>query len=317
MRIWALADAAAGHLRQAEALAAALARAVGAETETLCLQGSLRARLLAPRFGDLSDLRAAGRALAPPWPELAVGCGRLAALATRRLRELGVRTVQILDPRLDPRRFDWVVAPRHDGLAGPNVLTTLGSLHPVDEAWLARARAEDPEPAALPRPRTALLLGGPSRHLPWGRRDLGRLIAILRHWLERDGGSLLVALSRRSPAWAERRLRRAFPGARFTPEGGRNRYAAFLAWADRLVVTADSVNMLSEACATGVPVRHFAPRPPSARLGRFLLALVEGDHARPLRLEAGAGGARPLRETAAVAAALGRALGLGGPAQGD
>ena len=37
-------------------------------------------------------------------------------------------TVQILDPRIDPTLFDAVVAPRHDGLEGPNVIRTLGAL---------------------------------------------------------------------------------------------------------------------------------------------------------------------------------------------
>ena len=90
-------------------------------------------------------------------PAVAIGCGRQAALATRLLRARGSRTIQILDPRLDPAHWDLVIAPEHDGLAGANVLTLLGSLNPVDDAWLADARTAFPAFAHLPSPRTAVL----------------------------------------------------------------------------------------------------------------------------------------------------------------
>src|SRR3546814_2214365 len=89
---------------------------------------------------------------------------------TRLLRTGGSKVVQILDPRLDPALWDVVVAPLHDGLAGANVITTLGSLHPVDDAWLADARTRFAALEALPRPRTALLLGGDSAHRSEERR---------------------------------------------------------------------------------------------------------------------------------------------------
>ena len=68
-------------------------------------------------------------------PALAIGCGRQAALATRLLRARGSQAVQILDPRIDPRHWDLVIAPEHDTLRGDNVIPTLGSLHPVDDLW--------------------------------------------------------------------------------------------------------------------------------------------------------------------------------------
>ncbi|GIX32438.1 MAG: nucleoside-diphosphate sugar epimerase [Lysobacterales bacterium] len=310
MNIWALSDAAAGHRRQALALAESLGERLGGVVEAFPLKARWPVRWLAPCFGTLADLMSERGPLAPPWPDLVVGCGRIAALATRRLREEGVRAVQILNPGIDPRHWDLLIVPRHDRLAGENVLTTIGSLHRLSPERLAALAAANPALRDLPSPRTLLLLGGPTRHLRWGRRDLRQLIAILRHWLERDGGSLLIALSRRSPRWAARALRAAFPEALFTPERGQNLYEAFLGCAERIVVSADSVNMLSEACAAGVPVRYFAPRPPSPKLGDFLLALVEGDHARPLRIELGRGGAKALSELPTLCERLCERLGL-------
>ncbi|HET7845183.1 MAG TPA: ELM1/GtrOC1 family putative glycosyltransferase, partial [Xanthomonadales bacterium] len=74
---------------------------------------------------------------------VAIGCGRLGAWATARLHGR-VPTVQVLDPRLDPHGWDVVVAPRHDGLAGDNVIETVGSLNAVTPARLAAAALAQP-----------------------------------------------------------------------------------------------------------------------------------------------------------------------------
>ncbi|HET6586492.1 MAG TPA: ELM1/GtrOC1 family putative glycosyltransferase, partial [Oleiagrimonas sp.] len=80
-------------------------------------------------------------------------------------------------------------------------------------------------------------------------------------------------------------------------------------WADRLVVTPDSVNMLSEACATGRPVHTLVMPPLPDKLARFHAGL----RARGLlhALEADTPGHQPaLRETRAIADALRERLGF-------
>ena len=59
-------------------------------------------------------------------------------------------------------------------------------------------------------------------------------------------------------------------GGFFWDGTGQNPYGSMLALADAIVVTADSVNMLSEAVATGVPVLVFEPTGGAGRLARFL-----------------------------------------------
>lgn len=311
MKAWILSDGAAGNESQALALAAALAL----DVEVKRLSASWPARWTAPRMGRLEQLRdVAGGPLVRPWPDLAIGCGRLAALATRRLREHGVRVAQILDPRIDTSAFDAVIAPAHDGLRGTNVVTTLGALNAVDDAWLGAARQRFADLGAADAPRTAVLVGGPTRHLPWARRDLEQMIVILQHWQARDGGSQMFSMSRRTPSWAVRRLRQAFADSaalfHVPAEGQTNPYAGMLAWAARIVVTGDSVNMISEACAVGVPVLYHAPRPARGRLGAFHRGLLEAGYIRPLRLEYGARAATPLREMDAVSARVAALLGL-------
>ena len=301
---WALHDGAAGHRRQGLALAQALAPSL----REWALEASAPWSWLAPRRLPGSE-RAFGsefqQALALP-PALAVGCGRRAALATRLLGERGARTVQVLDPRLDPAHWDVVVAPEHDGLRGANVVTLCGSLHPVDEAWLADARAAFPALGALPSPRTAVLLGGPTKAVRFDRGAFEVMQSRLEHWLATSGGSLMVVGSRRTPR-ALAQLGRAYwadtPGLRwFDDSDGPNPYAGALAWADRVVVSPDSVNMVSEACATSAPVYVAEPGRATGRVKSYLDELLRRGRIRALGKHPEAFAAEPLRETARVAA---------------
>ena len=55
-------------------------------------------------------------------PGLVIGCGGMAAAVGAALRGEGRRVVQVQHPRMNPRRFDLVIANPHDRLAGSNVL---------------------------------------------------------------------------------------------------------------------------------------------------------------------------------------------------
>ena len=190
-----LTDGHAGNVRQAQSLA----RALGGEAREAVLSPRAPWRWVAPHLlpGATHAFGTAFHHLQMQPPALAIGCGRQAALATRLLRMRGSRAIQILDPRIDPSHWDLVIAPQHDGLTGPNVLTLLGSLNPVDDAWLADARAAFPSLAALPSPRIAVLLGGDSAHYSFDAAALGRLATLLD--TAAAAQSLMVTTSRRTP----------------------------------------------------------------------------------------------------------------------
>lgn len=309
---WTLSDGHAGNVRQTQALAAAL----GLARREWVLATRAPWRWAAPRRLPLAS-RAFGAdfagALAHP-PALAIGCGRQAALATRLLRGAGAKTVQILDPRIAARHWDLVVAPEHDHLRGDNVIDLLGSLNPVDDLWLARARGEFPALGQLPRPLTTVLVGGASAHATFDDASVDALVAGLTAARRGDGGSLLVTTSRRTPAAAVARLRTlvtALPGLLWTGDNdGPNPYAGLLGWADRIVGTADSVNMLSEACATNVPVFVFGADRLGGRPRRFVDALLARGRVRAFDAALAAFAVTPLRETARVAAEVRARLGL-------
>ena len=306
---WAITDNAAGNQRQALALAERL----GLPVRHLILEPRAPWSWFAPRLslGGRLALTPAQQALfAPPWPSVAVGCGRAAALFTRQLRGLSrgsCYTVQILNPRIDPAHWDTVIAPRHDRLSGPNVLQLIGSLNDVDDAWLQDGRESCPSLAGLPQPRVGVLLGGPRKGIPLDAGVATQFAERLRQRQLREGGSLLVLASRRTPPVVMEVMReslKGIPGMIWADRGdGPNPYPGVLGWADRLVVTPDSVNMLSEACAVGCPVYTFVSVPLPEKIFRFHRVLRDAGLLHDLDVQSPAPVA-PLRETAAIAAEL-------------
>lgn len=311
--ILALHDGRAGNARQARALAHALG---GGDVGECVLVPRAPWRWWAPRVlpGAQAAFGAGFASSITKPPSLAIGCGRQAALATRLLRERGSKAVQILDPRISAREWDLVIAPEHDRLRGDNVIPMLGSLHPVDDLWLAQARHGAPQFADLPAPHTVLLVGGPSRHADLRDAGFDALLQRLARHARGEGGSFSVIASRRTPThWRDAigRVDARLPGARWRDgRDGANPYAALLAYAGRIVCTPDSVNMLSEAAATLAPVFVWAAGNVEGRLREFLDALRGRGRVHDLDEDLAPFAAEPLRETARVAARVRQRLDL-------
>lgn len=306
MRLIACHDGRAGNARQATALAHALAGRI----DECILQPSLLPRAFAPHrwprmrrpFGAAFDAL-----LASP-PRFAIGCGRQAALATRLLRQRGSKVVQILDPRLDPTLWDLVLVPEHDALRGGNVLALRGSLHPVDDDYLMRALSAFPALALLPEPHTVVLVGGPTRHAPLQLAELTTMLQQVAACVRDEAGSLSVIASRRTPPDWRRALVNTeadLPGVRWRDTGdGANPYAGLLAYADRLVCTPDSMNMLSEAAATWAPLFLWRPSRVQGRPRAFLDSLLATGRAKAWGDSVSDFPVKPLRETARIAQAV-------------
>ena len=182
------------------------------------------------------------------------------ALAIKKKSGGATFAVHLLNPYVSPERFDLVATPRHDGLEGDNVIVTEGALNRITKARLDEALdRHGARLAALPRPRLAVLLGGTSKHFRFTERAAGELALLLRAVVTETGGSLMITASRRTGAGVVARLRAGLEGVPMEIwEGeGENPYFAYLAVADAILVTNDSVSMACEAATTGKPLYVF------------------------------------------------------------
>lgn len=310
---WVLHDGAAGNRRQA----LALAQALGLAHREWLLTAHGPARWLAPRLfpGARSAFgREFGQALQHEQASVAIGCGRIAALATRLAQASGAKSIQILNPRISSRHWDLVIAPEHDGIGGDNVITLVGSLNPVDAKWLEKIREESARPIPSASSLTAVLLGGPTRATRFDHGALNAMLDNLDHCLAGTGGKAIICGSRRTPTqWAnEVRDRYRDQGHRLWmgEDDGDNPYVAALAWSDRIIVSPDSVNMISEACSTALPVFIAEPDRATGRVGRFVQSLISSGRARAQTRNCESYPAEPLRETERVAALVRERLSL-------
>jgi len=213
-------------------------------------------------------------------PAYVIGCGRQAALATRLLKKSGSFAIQILDPRLDTRHWDVVIVTSHDEIIGHNVIQSIGSLHDVNAGSLNQWREEHPVFGKLDAPRTSVLIGGPSRMASFNEGLIEVMFSHLEYELARNGGSLIICGSRRTPKKFAEKIRARFSDSGYPiwfdeSDNVENTYHQALAYADRIVVTPDSVNMISEACATQVPVYIAQPERATGRMKVFMDHLLK------------------------------------------
>jgi mitochondrial fission protein ELM1 len=204
--------------------------------------------------------------LAPPWPDLVISGGRRNEPIARWIQAQArkpVRLVHVGRPWARIERFDLVVTtPQYRLPELPNVLHNETPLHRVNAERLAKEAAQwGPRLEQLPRPLIAVLVGGSSGPYPFDTASGARLSRAADAMAKQTGGSLLVTTSARTTPEATDALfagiGRPAQGYRFSRNDKENPYYGFLGLADRVIVTADSVSMMAEACSTGRPVYLF------------------------------------------------------------
>jgi mitochondrial fission protein ELM1 len=261
--IWAVSDGRAGIENQVLGLAEAVAR--------LCPARIVKKRI---HYTDLFDRLPSALKILPdrmlsnssdvldaPWPDIWIAAGRATIPHSSRMRRRsGGQTfvVQLQDPHHNLKAFDLVIAPEHDHVSGPNTLSIIGSTNRIEATKLGNAhKVWRDKLKGLPRPRVCVLIGGRSKAYDLDAAHAQILAEEIRAAILQAKGSVLLTVSRRTPIEARVVIEDALkdlPGLIYDGQGD-NPYFAFLKAADRFLVTEDSVNMVTEAAATGKPIQ--------------------------------------------------------------
>ncbi len=273
-----LSDGRAGHDSQTFGLAAAL----GVEKQVAPIAPRGLFKLLAP-FGPVDPRDAAF--VRRYQPDIVLAAGRRTIPALRYMKKIArgkTFTVYLNKPHNGLGAADLIIAPSHDALSGANVISTITPVNSLTESQLAAARKNpDPRIGALPGKRVALLIGGDSHHFKFTPQVQKQLTHIARQ-ICLSGASLMATPSRRTPPSLIDMLKdhlQAFPS--FLWDGtGENPYLSLLACADAFLITADSVNMISEAASTGAPIHIFTPPGGHQKLIKFQNKLAAAGAAR-------------------------------------
>lgn len=205
--------------------------------------------------------------LAPPWPDLVIAASRRSAPVARWIKRQSsgrTRLVHLMHTQAPLEHFDLIITtPQYRLPQRPNVLHNTAPLTRLDPARMAAAVADwTTRWAHLPRPFTALFVGGNSSSYVLDAATAARLGRETSMHVRASGGAVLVTTSARTPPDAADALLAAVDCPTYSygwrADDTENPYYAYLALADRFIVTVDSASLLAEACATGKPVQIFA-----------------------------------------------------------
>ena len=290
--IWALADERPGNRSQCLGVAEALGLDFQVKDLNANRLSAVPNFILGASFAGLTD--ESRSQLTAPWPDLVIAAGRRMAPVARKINRLGgggCFLAQIMHPGSGAGDFGLIAQPRHDRPGGGgNVLSITGAPHMLSDARLrAEASRWQGRFDDLPKPWIAVIVGGTTRRRRFTAAMAEELGARVSKMASAAGGSLLVTTSRRTGEVSEILQNAIRAPNRFYRWGEgdehENPYLGYLALADAVVVTGDSVSMCSEACAVTAPVYIFAPP-----------ALTVAKHARLHDDLYGQGYARPLAD---------------------
>jgi mitochondrial fission protein ELM1 len=263
-RVWVIGAYRAGEQSQLLALAEALAWPFEIKPIVHRWQGGVFNLLRGTGLFGIDRARSA--ALAAPWPDLVIAAGMRNEPVCRWIRRASggrTRIVHVGRPWARVRNFDLVITtPQYRLASDDRVLQNTLTLHGITRRRLdAALERHGPRLRRLPAPHIAVIVGGPSGPYAFGVHAARRLALQAGAMARALGGSLLISSSARTPRCVVETLRSSLDAPHefyeWKPQDPDNPYLAYLGSAARIIVSFDSISMLSESCATERPVYMF------------------------------------------------------------
>jgi hypothetical protein len=266
--IWALMDDRRGSVGQAKGILNALDSAKFniiekniKYTRFAGLPNLLRGRSL------LGVARESRQQIIAPYPDIVLSISRRTAPIARYIKKKSPQTklVQLMHTgSAGINEFDLIVVPEHDKnkKQTPQMHYIIGCPHRITAEFLQEARAKwKAEFSALPKPLTAVIVGGAIKKRPFSAENALALATAVKKLKSQIGGSILLTTSRRTGEQAQKIIVDALkniPQYNYLWGDTReNPYSGFLACADNIIVTGDSVSMCCEATGSGKPIYVF------------------------------------------------------------
>ncbi len=212
-----------------------------------------------------------GDLFSEPLPDMVIASGRRTVPYLRAFAKMknGPFTVFMKDPRHSRGLIDFIWAPEHDNLRGSNVLSTLTAPHMLSKDLLGMTAPAAVIELGFISQAVGIILGGDSGRVRWNE-DSAEAFAGLLGGLPKAERPIIVS-SRRTPVVLRDAVEAALPDAVWPEREGIDQpYLKTLSVVDRLIVTGDSHNMVSEALATGAAVHVHRPPGLHRKLTLFL-----------------------------------------------
>ena len=216
-----------------------------------------------------------------PFPNILITCGRRhagASIALKRISNGSIYTIHIQDPRINLKLFDLLIVPDHDPSRGNNVITSRGSLNRITPSLIRNeAQLISKQTKTLVGRKVAVNIGGNTKGFKVNNKLASSIALQLKIFADDHNCSLMITTATRTSESLKSTLASLTvnPNITLWTSGKPNPYLGFLGTADIIIVTSDSINMISEACSTGKPVYVLSLGKTTPRREKFLSSMIK------------------------------------------
>ncbi len=174
------------------------------------------------------------------------------------------KSVLIMKPSVSQELFDAIILPKHDKMvSSERVFVTEGALSAIRQEDLSRESQKLSSELVLERysMKIGLLVGGDTTKIQFQPALFEKWMQSLQQFCLQQRAGVIATSSRRTPTWAEQVMKNHFLDKAVCPyliianeanrEGG---VSAILGLCDWVIVTGESMSMISEAVMSGKPV---------------------------------------------------------------
>lgn len=245
--------------------------------------------------------------------EIIISVGSVGGVVNAALRLPGRPAIHIQNPRIRPEKFDLVIVNPHDQLEGKNILVSRTALHHISSQLLADNKQKwMPFFQKYKKPLVSVLIGGNNGRFTLGEKEALLIANQLANLIKTENISIALTPSRRTDPQAVAVFKKILMplGAYIWDGTGENPYLGLLACADLILVTTDSVSMISEAAATSVPVMIISLPGKSKRISLFIQSMQQEKRVRLLRNRLESWDTAPLDDTEDIVFKAKKILGL-------
>ncbi len=207
------------------------------------------------------------------YPDYAIGVGYKIAddlISIKERSKNKTKIITILDPLKDYEKFDFIILPSYEpyNIKAENIIYSRGLINYVNKSFLKREannkKYDFIKKLNLAKPFTTLIIGGKHTGGNIDEEDAFYLAKRLNKIIAKKDGTLLISSSRRTEDLTIKTLIKnlniPFYFYNYNLRQIENPYNYFLAISDEIIVTGDSVRMMSEAVSSGKNVRIYSPK---------------------------------------------------------
>ena len=192
-------------------------------------------------------------------PALLISCGRKSVIPSIVLKSFlekknnkKIFNIHIQDPKISPINFDFIITPEHDSLKGENIIKSKGAIHYISNEEIEIARQNTKSKNSV-----TVVLGGPNQYYSFSLEELKAIFHRIDRFFSDTVDEVKIIASRRTPEEVINFLKEKYlNNSKIVVDSSlsRQNYVEALAEAKKIIMTSDSISMISEAATTGTPI---------------------------------------------------------------